>query len=98
MAPTTIERGFSEKLYFAPVNLPRLLDKQVNGLHAARQRWVPVRSEAQTPLLGLVREQLRPAPLPARVPHESRENRVAFEAALAREVARVRHVRHSQSR
>jgi hypothetical protein len=93
---TTVERGFSEKLYFVPVNLPRLMDEQVNGLHAARQRWVPVSAHVQTPLLGLVREQLRPAPLPAQVPAESRESRVAFEAAVAREVARVGHARRSR--
>lgn len=58
---TTIERGFAEKLYAVPVTLRRLDESQVLGVHAAQQRWVPTVSRDQVPLLGLVREALRPA-------------------------------------
>lgn len=59
---TTVERGFSEKLYFVAVNYPRLVDEQAHGVHPTRQRWLPVTSPVQTDLLRIIRDQLRPPP------------------------------------
>lgn len=89
----TIEHGFNEKLYFVSVNYPRLLDEQVNGVHPTRQRWMPVTSPVQSPLLGLVREQLRPPPTPPQPSPESHDSRVAYETVVAQQVARVGHAR-----
>ncbi|HZJ05770.1 MAG TPA: hypothetical protein VFD59_09900 [Nocardioidaceae bacterium] len=45
----------------------------------------------QTPLLGLVRDQLRPPPVPPQPSAESLESRDAYEAVVAQQVARVGH-------
>jgi hypothetical protein len=92
----TVERGCNENLYFTLVSYPRLMDQHVNGLHPARQRWTPVTSHVQTPLLGLVREHLRPPPVPARVPPESHKGRAAIEAVAAGEVVRVAYANQSR--
>ena len=87
----TIEHGFNDKLYFVSVNYPRLMDQQVHGIHPTRQRWRPVTSSIQTPILGLVREQLRPPSDPPQSSPESYETRAAYESMLAQQVARVSH-------
>lgn len=92
----TIEHGFNEKLYFVSVNYPRLMDEQVNGVHPNCQRWMPVTSSVQTPMLGLVREQLRPPPVPSTPAPGSLENRTAYEAVVTQEFGRVGHARSSR--
>jgi hypothetical protein len=92
----TIEHGFNQKLYFVAVNYPRLIDDQVQGVHPTRQRWLPVTSPVQTPLLGWVRDQLRPSPvLPAASP-QAQQSRAAYEALVTHEVARTRHAGQSR--
>lgn len=92
----TVERGFHEKLYFVSEKVPQLTDEQVNGIHPTRQRWLPVTSPVQAPLLALVRDQLRLPPTPGQVSPERRESRAAFETAVAHEVARQGHARDAR--
>ena len=82
----TIERGFHEKLYFVPVNVPRITNQKIDGVFQARQRWMPVTSPTQTDLLPTAREQLRSTPAPRREPTGAREAREAYEAALVHRV------------
>lgn len=92
----TIEHGFREKLYLVSVNYPRLMDEQIHGVHPTRQRWIPVTSSVQTPILGMVREQLRPLSGPPQPSPESHETRAAYESTLAQSVARPGHARPSR--
>jgi hypothetical protein len=83
----TLEHGFAEKLYFVSI---KSRDLDVEHLHHPRtQQWVPVVSSAQTELLPIARDRLRPPPaaLPSTV--NSLDSRDDYVMTLA-EQPRVR--------
>jgi hypothetical protein len=79
----TVERGIHEKLYLAFAGHGRLAEDPIRGVHPARREWTPVTSPLQTPLLRLVREQLRPSAVPQGEPDSSDAGRMDFASALA---------------
>ncbi len=89
----TIEHGFHEKLYFVPVNDSRLMDEHVTGVYPADQRWLPVTSPAQSPLIGITRDRLRPPVAIPVVTPEAQQHRTAYEAVVAQEAGGVGHAR-----
>lgn len=92
----TIEHGFNERLYLAPVNHPRLSDEHIRGIHPTRHRWVPTKSPDQFPLLLLVREELRPAPPLIPQPSDARESRASFDAAHIQQSTRSTHAHQAR--
>lgn len=71
-----IEQGVAERLYFASIKVPRIVDGSGQLVSPARERYVPIHSPVPTDLLAISRHQLRPPPVaPAAPPgaHESRE-------------------------
>lgn len=79
----TIEQGVDERHYVVAVKHPRLAPEAVSGVHAAGERWTPVTSPGQSPLLGMVRERLRPPPQVPLTSEAGDEGRKTYEAALA---------------
>jgi hypothetical protein len=75
---STIERGFQERIYFASVARPG-----AQGPVRAGERWVPVTSAAQSKLLPIVRERLRPASPVAAGPQAATPDRMSYEAVLS---------------
>ena len=56
-----IEHGFREKLYFTAIKLPTPGTPGPGGIIRPAQKYIPVDSPAQSTLLTLVRDRLRPA-------------------------------------
>ncbi|GAB2731669.1 hypothetical protein [Nocardioides pakistanensis] len=80
-----VEHGFRENLYFVAIKLPTLGRPGPDGIVRAAQKHIPVHEPAQSILLELSRERLRPA---VAITHTSagdgRTPRAVFEATIAR--------------
>lgn len=74
---TTIERGFTERIYFISVAEPGTL-----GLHQDGHRWVPATSTTDKTILPIVRERLRPTFAPTS-PASRIPDRAAYAAVLS---------------
>jgi hypothetical protein len=80
-----VEHGFREKLYFVAITLPTLGRPGPDGIARAAQKYIPVREPAQSKLLELSRERLRPAVAETRTSAgDGRTPRAVFEATVAR--------------
>jgi hypothetical protein len=80
-----IETGIAERLYFLRVKVPRLSNGATGMVRRIRQRYVPITPQAQTDLLRLARDELRPAPLqPIPPPGAAQSRRKLQEAILHR--------------
>lgn len=77
-----IEHGISKRLYFLRVKLPRVTNQSVGLVRQQRVRYAPINSPAQSDLIEIVRNQLRPPPIQPRPPAGARQNRLDFEAAI----------------
>ena len=77
-----IEHGVSERLYFLRVKLPRIVEQSAGLVQPQRVRYAPINSPAQSDLIEIVRNQLRPPPIQPRPPAGARQNRLDFEAAI----------------
>jgi hypothetical protein len=72
-----IEQGVAERLYFVSVKVPRIVDGTGRLVSPARERYVPIAPTAQTDLLAIARDDLRPAspePISAGGAHQSRDD------------------------
>lgn len=58
-----VEHGVRERLYFPRVPIARLDDDAPGLVKGHRQRYTPITSPAQTDLIAMVRNELRPAPM-----------------------------------
>jgi hypothetical protein len=77
-----IEDGIAERLYLLRVKLPRLSTEATGMIRRVRQRYAPITSQAQTDLLRLARDQLRPAPLQPIPPPGAAQSRRKLQQAI----------------
>ena len=77
-----VEHGVKERLYFLRVPFPRVDNISPGMVKGPRHRYVPITSSVQTDLLGIVRHELRPAPIKPTAPEGAAQSRSDFEAAL----------------
>ena len=81
-----IEHGFREKLYFTAIKLPTPGTPGPGGIIRPAKKYIPVDSPAQSTLLTLARDRLRPAPhLVLHRSPEARASRESLAAMLTRE-------------
>ena len=81
-----VEHGFREKLYFVAIKLPTPGTPGPGGIVRPAQKYIPVDSPAQSELLSIVRDRLRPAPPVVAAPSDGvGERRAALAAAVSRD-------------
>jgi hypothetical protein len=79
---SAVEYRISKRIYFQRVNAPGLDNIDGTYLYVIRSRHVPITSSTQTGLLDVVRQELRPPPVPLRPPKHAARSRHDFEEAL----------------
>ncbi len=56
------ERGVNERLYFARIRVPRIVENDGRVIHQVRDRFMPITTANQAELVQLIREDLRSRP------------------------------------
>jgi hypothetical protein len=77
-----VEHGVRERLYFLRVPIARIDDHAPGPVKGQRQRYAPITSPAQTDLIAIVRNELRPGPIRLSPPDGAARSRADFEAAI----------------
>lgn len=77
-----VEHGVRERLYFLRVPIARIDDHSPGPVKGQRQRYAPITSPAQTDLIAIVRNELRPGPIRLSPPDGAARSRADFEAAI----------------
>ena len=77
-----VEHGVRERLYFLRVPIARIDDHSPGPVKGQRQRYAPITSPAQTDLIAIVRNELRPRPIRLSPPDGAARSRADFEAAI----------------
>jgi hypothetical protein len=87
-----VEHGFGEKLYFVAISLPVPGHVDRAGIVRPARKYIPVDSPAQSELLDLARQRLRPPPPPVTAPPSTGAgvDRVSLSATLMMERTRRR--------
>ncbi|GAB3662649.1 hypothetical protein GCM10027596_24580 [Nocardioides korecus] len=63
-----IEQGVDDRLYFASVKVPRIVDSGSDLVSPVRERYVPIAAPMNTGLIAITRQELRPPPVAPPVP------------------------------
>lgn len=77
-----VEHGVRDRLYFLRVPISRIDDHSPGPVKGQRQRYAPITSPAQTDLIAIIRNELRPGPIRLSPPDGSARSRADFEAAI----------------
>lgn len=77
-----IEHGVRERLYFLRVPIARLDDLSADLVKGRRQRYMPITSPAQSDLIAIARDELRPEQIQLTAPAAAASSRADFEAAI----------------
>ena len=70
-----IEQGVAERLYFASVKVPRIVDSSGKLVSPVRERYVPISAPINADLLAISRHVLRPPPAMSAAPPGAQESR-----------------------
>lgn len=77
-----VEHGVRQRLYFVRVPIARVDDHAPGLVKGRRQRYMPITSPAQSDLVAIVNDELRPKPIRLNPPQRAAEGRAQFEAAI----------------
>ncbi len=77
------ERGVKERLYFARMTVPRIVENDGRMIHQIRERFMPITSATQAELVSLIRNELRPPEQPMAAREGARASREDLRKAIS---------------